>query len=285
MQIDDSIRKSIDPAVQWVLSMSGPIVASLIAICVGIAISVVLRAAVRPWRKRLSPQALLVIRKAITYGVTAIVLVTILQQFGFKLTALLGAAGIAGIAIGFAAQTSLSNMISGLFLIWEKPFKVGDVIIVEGRKGVVESIDLLSMTLRTLDNLSVRFPNETLVKSELVNITKHPIRRFDIVFGVAYRSDPNEVFSVLRKVAAKNRFVLDEPKPLICFTGFGESQLDFKFGVWHEKDDWIAMRNAILTDLKKALEDAGIEIPFPHRVLLQPDAETTTAPESEVAES
>lgn len=273
MKLDDSILEQLDPALQLVVSWSGPVLASCIAILVGITLSFILRAAIRPWRKRISPQGHLVIRKAISYGITAIVIITVLQQFGVKLTALLGAAGIAGIAIGFAAQTSLSNMISGLFLIWEKPFKVGDVIIVEGRKGVVESIDLLSMTLRTLDNLSVRFPNETLVKSELVNITKHPIRRFDIYFGVAYRSDPEKVFSILRRVAERNRFVLDEPKPLISFTGFGESQLDFKFGVWHEKDDWIPMRNAILTDLKRELEREGIEIPFPHRVVVAPAVE------------
>ncbi|MEM7698563.1 MAG: mechanosensitive ion channel family protein [Verrucomicrobiota bacterium] len=254
----------------------GPVLASSVAIIAGIVLSIVLRALVRPWRKRLSPQSLLVIRKAILYGVSVIVIITVLQQFGFKFTALLGAAGIAGIAIGFAAQTSLSNMISGLFLIWEKPFKVGDVIIVEGTKGVVESIDLLSMTLRTLDNLSVRFPNETLVKSELTNITKHPVRRFDIYFGVAYRSDPEHVMAVLRRVSADNRFVLDEPKPLIAFTGFGESQLDFKFGVWHEKNDWIPMRNSILTDLKKALEAEGIEIPFPHRVVITPEENRET---------
>ncbi|MDF1659270.1 MAG: mechanosensitive ion channel family protein [Verrucomicrobiales bacterium] len=266
--MNEALLKNFDPVVQLVLSWSGPVISSLVAILVGLIITMVLRAAVRPWARKLSPQALLVIRKAITYSVTAIVVITILQQFGFKLTALLGAAGIAGIAVGFAAQTSLSNMISGIFLIWEKPFQVGDVIIVAGTKGVVESIDLLSMTLRTLDNLSVRIPNETLVKSELINITKHPVRRFDILFGVSYRSDPDHVMRVLRRVAAENPFVLDEPKPLIAFTGFGESELSFKYGVWHEKDDWIAMRNAILTDLKNTLEDEGIEIPYPHRVIV-----------------
>ncbi|MAS93620.1 MAG: mechanosensitive ion channel protein [Verrucomicrobiales bacterium] len=268
MTVDDSTLEKLDPIWEFAGEWAGPVLASVIAIIVGIIFSFLLRAAIRPWKKRLSQQALLVIRKGIVYGVSAIVIITVLQQFGFKFTALLGAAGIAGIAIGFAAQTSLSNMISGLFLIWEKPFQVGDVIIIEDTKGVVESIDLLSMTLRTLDNLSVRFPNETLVKSKLINITKHPIRRFDIYFGVAYRSDPDQVFAVLRRVATENRFVLDEPKPLISFTGFGESELKFKYGVWHEKDDWIPMRNAILTDLKKALEAEGIEIPYPHRVVV-----------------
>lgn len=276
MSISNLFSEKWDPLVEKLLDLSGPIISSLVAILVGLVISVLLRAALRPWKRKLSPQALLVIRKAIAYSVTGIVVITVLQQFGFKLTALLGAAGIAGIAIGFAAQTSLSNMISGLFLIWEKPFKIGDVIIIAGHKGVVESIDLLSLTLRTLDNLSVRLPNETLVKSELINVTKHPVRRFDILVGVAYKSDPDEVFRVLEEVAKNNAFVLDEPKPLICFTGFGESQLDFKFGVWHEKEDWIPMRNAILTDLKKAFEREGIEIPFPHRMILTPDAEVAS---------
>ena len=131
MTLNESLLETFEPLIKRAGDWSGPALASLVAIFVGIGLTFLLRAAIRPWRKRLSPQALLVIRKAISYGVSVLVIITVLQQFGFKLTALLGAAGIAGIAIGFAAPTSLSNMISGLFLIWEKPFQVGDVILVE----------------------------------------------------------------------------------------------------------------------------------------------------------
>lgn len=225
---------------------------------------------VRPLRSHITPQARLIIRKTITYSATLVIAVMIMAEFGFKLTTLLGAAGIAGIAIGFAAQTSLSNIISGIFLLWEKPFQVGDIIKVGEQTGVVESVELLSLTLRTFDNLAVRIPNETIVKSELTNVTRYPIRRFDILLGVSYNEDPDRVLEVLREIAHDNTLVLDEPTPLVSFTGFGESQLDFKLGVWHEREDFLELRNSILRDVKMRFDEVGIEIPFPHRVIVQP---------------
>lgn len=267
--IELQMPKQLTPIVEAITSRSEAIITSLALILIGILLSAILgRLLIRPWRHRMSQQARMVARKAIGYTVAVLVVVMVLQEFNVKLTALLGAAGIAGIAIGFAAQTSLSNMISGLFLLWEKPFQVGDVIQVNGQKGIVESIDLLSMTLRTFDNLSIRLPNEALVKGELINITRHPIRRYDIKLGVAYRENPDHVLSVLKQIARRNTFVLEEPEPLVAFTGFGESQLDFFLGVWHEKDDFIVMRNSILRDIKTGLEHAGIEIPYPHRVVV-----------------
>jgi small-conductance mechanosensitive channel len=186
---------------------------------------------------------------------------------GFKLTAVLGAAGIVGVAVGFAAQTSLSNIISGLFLISERPFEVGDIVKIGDTTGVVETIDLLSVKLRTFDNRYVRIPNESLIKTEVTNVTRFPIRRFDIDIGVAYKEDIRKVMKILRNVAEKNRYCLDEPKPLILFKGFGESALEILFGVWFVKEDFLDLRNSILRDIKERFDEEGIEIPFPHQTL------------------
>lgn len=247
-----------------------PIVKSIAILVIGLILArVIAGILIGPWRGRMTPQAQLLIRKGTTYIAGLLIIVMIMSEFGVNLTTMIGAAGIAGIAIGFAAQTSLSNFISGLFLIWEKPFQVGDVVSVSGQKGVVDSIDLLSLTLRTFDNLSVRIPNETLVKTEVINITRFPIRRFDILLGVGYSEDPEKIIEVLRDIATRNHLVLDEPEPLVAFTGFGESQLDFTLGVWHEREDFVALRNLILSDIKKRFEAEGIEIPFPHRVVVR----------------
>ncbi|MFT5468498.1 MAG: small-conductance mechanosensitive channel [Verrucomicrobiales bacterium] len=247
-----------------------PVLKSIVILVVGLILARVLAGVlVSPWRSRMTAQARLVIRKTITYLTGLLIIVMILAEFGVNLTTLLGAAGIAGIAIGFAAQASLSNFISGIFLIWEKPFQVGDVIRVGTQAGVVDSIDLLSLTLRTFDNLAVRIPNETIVKSEVVNVTRFPIRRYDIQLGVGYDENPDHVIAVLRKLADDNKTVLQEPEPLVAFTGFGESQLDFTLGVWHEREDFLELRNSILSDIKERFAEEGIEIPFPHRVVVQ----------------
>ncbi|MGK0176674.1 MAG: small-conductance mechanosensitive channel [Lentimonas sp.] len=217
--------------------------------------------------RRSSEHLGLMTRKIIFFLGCAICLITVLYEFGFKLNALLGAAGVASVAIGFAAQTSLSNIISGIFLYWEKPFAAGDIIRVGETTGSVISIDLMSVKLRTYDNLFVRIPNETMVKAEVTNITKFPIRRMDINIGVAYKEDVDRVIEVLKDVADKNPYCLDEPEPLIIFKNYGESSLDFLLGLWFEKTQYVLLRNSIMRDVKKRFDAEGIEIPFPHRTL------------------
>ena len=223
--------------------------------------------AARATKRRLSAQASMLVKKGILYVGVVSLLVSVMYQMGFRLTAFLGAAGILGIAIGFASQTSVSNIISGLFLISEQPFAVGDVIKVGDTTGIIISIDLLSLKLRTFDNKYVRIPNETIIKTEVTNITRFPIRRFDINLGVAYKEDIKHVREVLRDIARENPFCLDEPEPLVIFLNFGDSALEFLFAVWFSKPDFLQLRNSIMQDIKEHFDKEGIEIPFPHRTL------------------
>jgi small-conductance mechanosensitive channel len=225
------------------------------------------RLAARAARDRMSAQGVMLLRKGITYLGIVIVLVSVLGQFGFQLTALLGAAGIFGVAIGFAAQTSLSNIISGVFLIWEKPFAVGDVVKIGDTLGIALSIDLLSVKLKTFDNQFIRIPNETLIKTEVRNITRFPIRRLDVFVGVAYKEDVQRVKDVLADIAHKNPHCLDEPEPLVLFVDYGDSALEFLLGAWFYKTDYILLKNSIMQDIKERFDAEGIEIPFPHRTV------------------
>jgi small-conductance mechanosensitive channel len=217
--------------------------------------------------KRFSPQTGMLLRKGILYFGFAFIVITVLLELGFELTPLLGAAGVVGIAVGFASQTSVSNLISGIFLISEKPFAVGDVIKVGETMGIIMSIDLLSLKLRTFDNRFVRIPNETLIKTEVINITRFPIRRLDINLGVAYKEDVARVKDVLADIARRNPYCLDEPEPLVLFLNFGDSALEFLFGVWFVKEDFLELRNTIMQDIKERFDAEGIEIPFPHRTV------------------
>jgi small-conductance mechanosensitive channel len=221
----------------------------------------------RAVKKRFTPQASMLVRKGIFYTGSVLLIISILYQMNFKLTALLGAAGIAGIAIGFASQTSVSNIISGLFLISEKPFAVGDVVKVGDTKGTILSIDLLSVKLRTFDNQFIRIPNESLIKNQVTNITRFPIRRLDVNVGVAYKEDVGKVREILLDIAEKNPLCLDEPEPLVRFLNFGDSALEFLFAVWCLKEDYFKLSTKIRQEIKEQFDDKGIEIPFPHRTL------------------
>lgn len=225
---------------------------------------VVGRLITRTMKPHFSPHHILLAQKAFLYFGIVLVVCTVLIHLKVNLTAVLGAAGIVTVAIGFAAQTSLSNLISGLFLLGERPFEVGDLIVVGTTRGVVLSIDLLSVKLRTLDNLFVRMPNETLIKSEVTTVTRFPIRRMDINVGVAYKEDVKNVIRVLKEVVDANPNSLNEPEPLILFKDFGASSLDFLVGVWFEKTKFLVLKNSIMQEIKERFDQEGIEIAFPH---------------------
>lgn len=216
---------------------------------------------------RVHAQAGLVTGKLMLYGGLLIVAVSTLRELGFSLAPLLGAAGVLGIALGFASQTSVSNVISGLFLIAERPFVVDDLIEVGGVTGRVVSIDTLSVQLRTFDNRMVRIPNETLVKSQMINITRFPIRRVDVRIGVAYKEDAARIRAVLLDIAEQNPTCLMEPEPVVVFEGFGESSLNFLFGVWATQENFLKLKNGIQEDIKARFDAEGVEIPSPHRTL------------------
>jgi small-conductance mechanosensitive channel len=214
-----------------------------------------------------TPQRGLVVGKLFWYGGLGAIVVTVLLELGFNLSPLLGAAGILGIALGFASQTSVSNVISGFFLMAEEAFVVGDIITVGSTTGTVLSIDMMSVKLRTFDNRFIRIPNEQLVKSEVTTVTRFPIRRVDVRVGVAYKEDLARVRRVLLEVAESDPRALMEPTPVIIFQGFGESSLDLLFGVWTTRENWIDLKNSIHDGIKARFDAEGIEIPFPHRTL------------------
>jgi small-conductance mechanosensitive channel len=217
--------------------------------------------------RRQSAQESMITRRIVFYGLMAMVLTMAMHQLGFRLSVLLGAAGILTVALGFASQTSASNLISGLFLIAERPFVVGDVIRIESVTGQILSIDLLSVKLRTFDNLLVRVPNESIIKSQVTNLTRFPIRRIDVQVGVAYKEDIGKVKDVLFEVADRNPLSLTEPKPLFLFQGYGDSALLLQFSVWATRENYLSLKNAIHQEIKEAFDACGIEIPFPHRTV------------------
>ena len=215
-------------------------------------------------REKLSQHYAGLVRRTLFWFIFILFLVTGLHQLGFRLSVLMGAAGILSVAIGFASQTSASNLISGLFVLGERSFSIGDIIQVGTVTGEVLSVDLLSVKIRTYDNLFVRIPNETMIKSEVITLTKFPIRRFDLLVGVDYASDIAQVREVMMKVAKDNMLCLEEPPPLFIILGFNNSSIDIQFSVWATRENFLELKNSMQERVKQAFDLAGIGIPFPH---------------------
>jgi len=222
--------------------------------------------------KSLSLQSKLLVTRIIVYVGIFVILFTVLNHLGISLTTLLSAAGIISVVIGFASQTSISNVISGIFIISEKSFEIGDLVKVGDKMGIVYSIDLLSIKLKTLDNLLIRIPNQTILSTEITNVTKFPIRRMDIDISVAYKEDLEKVMDVLKRVSKDTPLCLDEPEPLLIIKNYAESGIIILLGLWFEKTNYLALRNSVMVKIKKAFEAEGIEIPFPHISLYSGEA-------------
>ena len=210
---------------------------------------------------KISEPRRLMISKGIKYAGFVLAILFVFKSLGIDTTAILGAAGIAGIVIGFAAQTSVSSLISGFFLLSEKPFAVGDTIRVDNTTGVVLSVDILSVKLRTFDNLYVRIPNEAIIKSNLTNITRFPIRRLDLSFFIAYKENLEKVRDILFELAGENQYCLENPAPFFGIDKLENGGISILFNIWFESSNSWNLKNSIIIDIKKRFETEGIEIP------------------------
>jgi len=202
----------------------------------------------------------MLMRRCIFWFIFILFIITGLQQLGFKLGILLGAAGIFSVAIGFASQTSMSNLISGIFLIIERSFKLGDWIRVSNDTGEVIAIDLLSVKIKTEDNMLVRIPNSTLIKSNIINITHFPTRRLDLTFAVANQDSIEQVENLLLNIAKNNKFGLADPAPIFSIRSLSSSTVNIRFSVWTMQENYDSLQNSLLTTIQLTFAEINIII-------------------------
>jgi small-conductance mechanosensitive channel len=178
-------------------------------------------------------------------------------------------AGALGVGIGFGLQNIVSNFISGLILMFERPIRVNDTIQVGNLLGQVRHIGVRGSILRTAEGADVIVPNANLISGEVVNWTlSDALRRMEIQVGVAYGTDPARVLALLEQTALAHPEVLRVPAPQPLFIRFGESSLDFSLRFWTDLfDDWVRVQSEVAVRVHGALRDAGIQIPFPQRDL------------------
>ena len=217
--------------------------------------------------KHFSRHFAILIRRLIFYVIIIGFLISALQQLGFNLTVLIGAAGVFTVAISFASQTAASNLISGFFMIFERPFSLGDSIEVKGISGTVEAIDLLSTKIRTPDNRIVRIPNETMIKSEITNLSYFPTRRIDLFIGISYENDIVKAKDAFLQTAESCPGVLKSPEPSVLLNTFADSNIELKCMVWVNRTDFVNVKSSLQEMIKTRFDQDNIEIPYPQLTL------------------
>jgi potassium efflux system protein len=206
------------------------------------------------------------------YAIMVLAVLAALNLVGFPLTNLALVAGALGVGIGFGLQNIVNNFISGLILLFERPIKVGDILVIDGQWGEVKEIRVRSTVFQTYDRYVLIIPNSELLSGKIVNWTHfgRVPTRLTLEVGVSYAADVRQVTRVLTEVCRANPRVLGEPPPSIFFKAYGDSALNFTIRVFLASPE-PKERNAATHELNSAIFEAfkqeGIEIPFPQRDL------------------
>jgi len=275
--IRESVADAIASALKYPIGFGkaqlivGDVLTSLVVLLAGYLLANIFTFVVRELvlsKMRLSRGLPSAISTIVYYLLMVFVCVMAVSELGVELNKFTLITGALGVGVGFGLQTTVSNFVSGLILLFERPIRVGDVVEIAGVVGSVRRIGVRSSTIHTFDDAEVIVPNNELISNKVTNWTlSNSRRRVDVPVGVAYGTDPVPVLKLLVSVAEINPRVLRQPRPEAYFLGFGESALNFELRFWSTQDAWFQLKSDISVAVAKALADAGIEIPFPQRDL------------------
>jgi len=196
-----------------------------------------------------------------------LIAMTILDIIGIKTTQFLGAAGVVGVAIGFASQTSLSNIISGIFLIGEHPFVIGDTLKIDSYIGRVDSIDLLSVKLVTTGNDYIRIPNAYLVTNSFMNLTRYGAKRIGIDVRVSYDTDLKKAATLLNSIGEKNPYKVATYEVSTLVTSFGDAGINLTLYSWVAYENINKTQSWLLDQINTEFNKAGIVMPWPEMIV------------------
>jgi small conductance mechanosensitive channel len=216
-------------------------------------------------RANVDPTLTKFLRSVVYMGLLVMVILAAVQQLGVQATSFFAILGAAGLAIGLALKDSLSNFSSGVMLIFFRPFKVGDLVDAGGESGTVREISIFNTILKTPDNRIITVPNSQIYAGSIVNYSAEATRRIDLVFGIGYDDNVVRAKEIIGSVIDADERILKDPAPTLMMLELADSSVNFAVRPWVASSDYWAVRGDLLENVKKALEDNGLSIPYPQR--------------------
>lgn len=202
------------------------------------------------------------------YTILAFVIIAVLNRFGVQTASIIALLGAAGLAVGLALQGTLTNLAAGVMLLIFRPYKVNDFVDIAGKFGNVSEIDMFTTILQTFDNQQIIIPNGKIWGEQIINHSHHAIRGVDMTFGIAYGESIDEARRVIMEVLDNHPHILKDPAPFVEVDTLNNSSVDFIVRPFCEGAHYFDLRYSVPEQIKKALDKAHIEIPFPHRKVI-----------------
>lgn len=210
----------------------------------------------------------------VQWALTAAVFITVLGVFGVEATSFVAVLGALTLAIGLSMQGALGNIASGVMIMLFRPYKLGDYIEAAGVAGTVKDINLFQTVLATPDNVKIIVPNSEGISGVIKNYSGYEVRRCDVMFGIDYDDNMDEAIAVIRSVIAKDERILSEPaEPFVKVVNLGDSSVDIATRSWVKAADYWDVKFHLTKEVKVALDEQGISIPYPHTTLVKKAAE------------
>ena len=270
MSVDNliaTIQGWLDPAVfgPYFLEGAGRVFAALAIFLVGRWIAARIANMVVTATERANVDVTLTrfLRSLVYMTLLVIVALTAVAPLGVEPSNFLVILGAAGLAIGLALKDSLANFSAGVMLVFFRPFRVGDYIEAGGTAGTVDAIAIFNTTLKTPDNRVIIVPNSLIYAGTITNFSALATRRIDLVFGIAYDDNVVKAKEIIKSVLDADQRILEDPAPTVMMLELADSSVNFAVRPWVQSGDYWAVRGDLLENVKKALEDNGLSIPYP----------------------
>jgi small conductance mechanosensitive channel len=216
---------------------------------------------------KIDPLIVPIIGNIIRYGIIIITLIAVLGQFGVQTTSIIAVLGAAGLAIGLALQGTLSNVAAGVMLLLLRPFTTGDWVETGGVSGTIREVGLFTTIIDTFDNVYVSIPNSSIWNSTITNHSHYETRRIDVDIGIHYDTNLELASEVLLKLAEDKRVINKPKEPQFLVMKYDDSSIVVRLRIYSHTKDWYSLYTDLMKKIKPALDEAGIEIPYPHRVI------------------
>ena len=193
------------------------------------------------------------------------VIIAAISALGIQTASLVAVIGAAGLAIGLALQGSLANFAAGVLMIIFRPYKLGDLVVVAGTEGFVEEVEVFTTVLRLPDKTKIIIPNGLIMADEIINYTEADKRRVELLVGIGYNDDIDQAREVIMAAIKESEYVVDDPEPKVTVAELGDNSVNLAVRPWVMSPTYAPASHEITERVKKALDKAGINIPYPQR--------------------